>query len=109
MIANPEKAKQDADDLKNQLPESWQKKFDKALAARIAVEIADMQRQFEEQLREAKEQLAVKLEEAEAERAAAFTAAPARRFQSDTASNFRYPPRRNEKCWPRGLRPRPVA
>ena len=69
---NPEKAKQESDDLKNQLPESWQKKFDKALAARIAVEVADMQRQFEEQLREAKEQLAVKLEEAEAERAAAF-------------------------------------
>lgn len=69
---NPEKARQEADAMKKELPESWQKKFDKALSARITVEIADMQKQFDEQLRDAKEQLAIKLQEAEAEREAAF-------------------------------------
>lgn len=75
LMKNPddaEKAQQDADESRRQLPDSWQKKFDKALAARIEIEIADMHKQFDEQLREAREQLEIKLQEAEAERQAAF-------------------------------------
>jgi hypothetical protein len=78
-MRNPDKAKDDAQKVKDDLPKSAQEKFDRAIAKWQAVILADVQKQFNEQLAAAKAEVQVERDavwalkkEAEAERDAAF-------------------------------------